>query len=81
MVATLRQFVTVLPGGIVRVQSDVLREGTVAEVVITPATLANTPQEERSPLTWNAFIGAGSGSGRSVEDIDASIRELRDEWQ
>jgi len=77
MVTTLRQVAKVQPGGVIRVQSDQLREGAMAEVVITTDTLTSVPAENS---TWDAFIGAGVGTGRTVEEIDASIRELRDEW-
>jgi hypothetical protein len=77
MVAILRQIVKVEPGGVARVQSDQLREGAVAEVLVT----INTVETDRAfGSTWKTFIGAGVGGGRSVEEIDGSIRELRDEW-
>jgi len=73
MVASLRQLVTVQPGGVVRIQSDQLKEGAVAEVVITT-------NAGESQMSWNEFIGIGEKPGRSVAEIDAYIRELRDEW-
>ena len=84
MIAAVRQIVTVEAGGIVRVQSPELREGTTAEVVvltqvITTASDAATPDGIVDP-SWLSFIGMGADSGRTVEQIDADLRELRDEW-
>ncbi len=79
MVAALRQFVTVEAGGVVRVQSGDLREGDVAEVLVLTAP-PTTPDAGVIDPSWEQFIGGGSHSGRTVEEVDASIRELRDEW-
>ena len=79
MVATLRQIVTVEPGGVVRVQSDQLRDGAQAEVVLISESASNAPAS-MPPSTWKEFVGVAANSGRSVEEIDKSIRELRDEW-
>ena len=77
MVATLKQIVKVEPGGIIRIQSSQLQEGILAEVLVT----AEMPSAIVDGLsTWDQFIGAGTQSGRSIAEIDQSIRELRDEW-
>jgi hypothetical protein len=76
MVAAIKQTVTVEPGGIVRVTSAQLEVGARAEVIVlvegvpVPATAA--------PLA--SFIGAARGAFSSVEEIDAHIRQERDEW-
>ncbi len=61
-----------------RIQSDQLEEGALAEVVIVSGALS--PHTSNRPTTWAGFIGIGANPGRSIEEIDASIRELRDEW-
>ncbi len=81
MVTTLRQLVTVEPGGVIRVQSDFFREGDLAEVLVTTTAPKEQSVEVSGPSgNWKSFIGAGIETGRTVAEIDASIRELRDEW-
>ena len=83
MVAAVRQFVTVEPGGVVRVQSPELREGDVAEVVVltgSPVSAPNAVARDAPGATWSSFIGSGASTGRTAAEIDAYIRELRDEW-
>jgi hypothetical protein len=74
----IRQSVRVEAGGVIRVQSPRLREGSVADVVVT--TTDSAEPARRVDRTWAAFIGSGAHSGRTVAEIDAEIRELRDEW-
>jgi hypothetical protein len=76
MVAAIRQQVTVQPGGVVEVRSPELTPGSSAEVIVL-VEAASPPPRDR-PLV--SFIGAGRAGFRSVEEIDAYIRELRDEW-
>lgn len=75
MVAAIRQQVTVQPGGLVEVRSPELKPGTSAEVIVLVAEGEAPP-----PTTWMSFFGSGRGLFSSVEEIDAYIRELRDEW-
>ena len=78
MVAAIKQHVTIQPGGVIEIRSPELTPGTSAEVIVLveeqPAT---HPASQR---TWASFIGSGRGQFKSVEEIDAYIRELRDEW-
>ena len=79
---TFRETVTVGPGGTVQVKSDHLRPGVEVEVMVvarTPASPPPTTEELARPLT--SFIGSAKGNFKSVEEIDAYIRELRDEWE
>ena len=83
MVATLRQFVKVEAGGVIRIQSSELREGATAEVLVltdAPVQAAAATPGVVDP-SWLSFIGMGAHSGRTVEQIDADVRELRDEWE
>ncbi len=80
MVATLRQFVRVEPGGIVRVQSSDLHEGEVAEVLVITAASRKPDGDGIVDPSWEKFIGSGVSTGRTPAQIDADLRELRDEW-
>lgn len=60
------------------IQSDGFPNGTAAKAVIANA-LGDDPAIS-SCASWAQFVGVGSASARSVEDIDKSVRELRDEW-
>ena len=78
MVTAIRQSVTVLPGGVVEVRSGDLPAGATADVIVLidrPGPAAPPP---RRPLA--SFIGTGKGLFRSVAEIDAYVRGLRDEW-
>lgn len=74
MVAAVKQIVTVRPGGVVEVRSSDLPDGATAEVIV----LIEKPAP--APRTLTSFIGAGKGLFQSIEDVDAYVRELRDEW-
>jgi hypothetical protein len=81
MAEILRRTVIVEPGGIVQVQSDQLRVGSTVEVIVS-VEIGPTPGDAK-PLvdsSWATFIGAGVSTGRTVEEIDADMRALRDEW-
>ena len=78
MVTAIRQQVTVQPGGVIEVRSPELTPGAQAEVIVL---IEAAPATGVAPKrTLSSFIGAGKGSFRSVEEVDAYIRELRDEW-
>jgi hypothetical protein len=73
--ASIRQSVIVQPGGVVEVRSPQLKEGAQAEVTIVvedPSTAHHR--------TLVSFIGSGVGLFNNAQEIDAHIRELRDEW-
>jgi hypothetical protein len=73
MASTLTKVVTVQPGGIVQIQSDDFCPGARAEVVVITDLASNA-------ATWEQFIGVGMKNARTTDQIDQSIRELRDEW-
>jgi hypothetical protein len=75
VVAAIKQQVTVQPGGVIEIRSPELTPGASAEVIVLVDSAA--PPAGTRPLV--SFIGAGQGGFRSVEEIDAYIRELRDE--
>jgi hypothetical protein len=75
VVAAIRQQVTVQPGGVIEIRSPELTPGSSAEVIVLVDSAA--PPAGGPPLV--SFVGAGNGSFRSVEEIDAYVRELRDE--
>jgi hypothetical protein len=80
MATAIKQRVTVKEGGVIEVRSDQLRPGAEAEVIVLlDDTLPHaTPQSRR---TLSSFIGAGKGLFNSVQEVDAHIRGLRDEWE
>jgi hypothetical protein len=79
MVAAIKQTVTVQAGGLVEVRSPNLPEGARAEVIVLleDETAASPPTP--SP-TWAEIIGSGRGTFANVEEVDAYVRGLRDEW-
>lgn len=74
MVAALKQVVTVQPGGVIQIRSDQLQEGSQAEVIVLVQEPARTSWTR--PLT--SFIGSGKGAFKSIEEVDAYIKEIRD---
>jgi hypothetical protein len=72
VVAPIKQVVTVKPGGLIELRSD-LRPGSQAQVTVEPV---EEPIADKG--TWADFIGSGRGAFGSVEEIDAYIREIRD---
>ncbi len=74
MVAAIKQTVTVGEGGVIKVRSPELRAGDRAEVIV----LVEPQPSVHRPL--GSFIGAGRGCFSSVAEVDAYIREQRDEW-
>lgn len=79
MVAAIKQTVRVQAGGPVEVRSPDLPEGARAEVIILLQDEAGAPPSTPPP-TWAEIIGSGRGAFASVEEIDAYVRGLRDEW-
>lgn len=80
MVTTVKQRVRVGPDGSVHVQSPELRPGEEAEVIVLMKG-GNGSADGRDLMQWSDFIGKGKGLFNSVDEIDAYIRELRDEWE
>jgi hypothetical protein len=77
MVTAVRQNVTVQRGGVIEVRSADLREGDWAEVIV----LVEPPAVPPHRATWSEFVGSAAGAFKSVAEVDAYIRELRDEWE
>jgi hypothetical protein len=77
MVAAIKQQVTVQPGGVIEIRSPELTPGSSAEVIVLLSSIDGPASTGR---TLESFIGVGKGQFKSVEEIDAYIRELRDEW-
>ena len=78
MVSAIRQQTTVRPGGVIEVRSPELKPGAAAEVIVLLDDAAVPSRPSGRSLV--SFIGATTGQSRSVEEIDADIRALRDEW-
>lgn len=74
MASTVKQKVTVQPGGVVQVQSPELVPGSTAEVIIIPDTITLPPR------TLASAIGSAAGGFTSPADVDAFIRRERDAW-
>src|SRR4051812_22586848 len=77
MTATIRQSVTVGPGGLIEIRSNRLKPGNPAEVVV----YQNDTSAEISQRSLTSFIGAGASQFANTAEVDSYIRELRDEWQ
>ncbi|HET6569119.1 MAG TPA: hypothetical protein VFG50_14225 [Rhodothermales bacterium] len=76
MVQAVRKRVTIKRGGIVEMQDPELPEGAEAEIIIL---LNSQPSgQDLPPLT--ELVGSAKGVFKSPEEIDAYIRDLRDEW-
>jgi hypothetical protein len=72
MVAAIKQTLTVKDDGILEIHSPELRSGSRVEVTVL------VEDAERPLPTMSAWFGAGRGRFKSVEEIDAYIREERD---
>ncbi|MCC6424595.1 MAG: hypothetical protein IT447_14065 [Phycisphaerales bacterium] len=72
---SIRQSVIVQPGGVVEVRSPQLKVGAQADVTVV---IEDQPSTQRRTLV--SFIGSGMGLFNNAHEIDAQIRELRDEW-
>jgi hypothetical protein len=79
VVAAIKERVTVQPGGVIEIRSPELTPGTSAEVIVLVEASAPTGAQPLAP-TWASFIGSGRGGFKSVAEVDAYIRGLRDEW-
>jgi hypothetical protein len=80
MVATIKQTVTVQPGGIIQIRSDQFKPGTQAEVTVRVETPEPIPEPQKR-VTWASLRGAGKGCYASAEEVDAFIRSERDAWE
>jgi hypothetical protein len=76
MVQALKQRITIGAGGRVQIDHTDLPEGRAAEVIVLleePASPAARP--------LSSLFGAWKGQFASPEEVDAYVRELRDEWE
>lgn len=66
-------------GGAIELRDPALPEGAEAEVIVLvdPTSEAATGKEL---LPLASMFGAARGTFRTPEEVDAYIRELRDEW-
>ncbi len=74
MKEVLSREVTIQPGGVVKVQSADLPEGTRARVVV----IIEDPGAEPPPLA--ALVGRSNPAFRSAAEVDSFIRRERDSW-
>ena len=74
MTYALKQNVIVQPGGVIEVHVPHLAAGTPAEVIV----LVEQPSNTKSPLL--DLIGIAPGLYGGIEQIDAEITQLREEW-
>ncbi len=81
MLAAIKQQVTVQPGGVVGVRSPELTPGATVEVITLIEQPAGDPPPASFARTSGSFIGSATGQFKSAEDVDAYVRELRDEWE
>ncbi|MBI1785910.1 hypothetical protein HYR69_12265 [Candidatus Sumerlaeota bacterium] len=75
MQPAIREHVTVKAGGTIEIQRPDLPEGASADVII----LLHGEDSTAPPLS--SLIGAGRGCFSSIDEVDAFINGLRDEWQ
>lgn len=75
MAQMVRARVRVGRGGRVEVRAPELAEGTLADVIVTPAPEGLTGGTRLADL-----VGAGAGCYPRPADVDAFLRQLRDEW-
>jgi hypothetical protein len=74
MTTAVREYVRVLAGGRIEIQSDELPVGAEAEVIV----VIDAPARRRNLVD---FIGAGRGCFATPEEVDAFIRQERDRWE
>jgi hypothetical protein len=78
MMQPLKARVRVRPDGTLRLESSGLPAGAEAEVIVLVE--ASGASSLAKPKKMTELIGAGGGLFKSVEEVDAYINELRDEW-
>lgn len=74
MLQAIRERVTIKPGGLLQVRRPDLPSGVEADVII----MIEQPGHASECLA--SFVGKGKGCFKSVEDVDAFIRNERDSW-
>lgn len=72
---TIRQRVTIQPGGSIEIHDPQLPDGAEAEVLIT---VEQPPVAER-PLA--SFLGQGKGCFKDAAEVDAFLRAERESWE
>ncbi len=77
MVRAIKERAIVGPAGRVVIDRSDLPEGSFAEVIVLVDD-QNTGGQAPRPLI--SYLGALKDQFKSVDDADAYIRELRDEW-
>jgi hypothetical protein len=78
MSSTIRQVVTVRPGGVVEIRSHELREGEQAEVTVIVKRPPNGEAQQSSPGGWRRYAGAVNRKDARAGDnqrVDADLAE------
>jgi hypothetical protein len=81
MSSTIRQTVTVQPGGLVEIRSPELREGDQAEVTVVVNRPTNGEPQGSSPGGWRRYAGAvnrNDAHGGDNQQIDADLADEYD---
>ncbi len=80
MPSTIRQIVTVRPGGVVEVRSPELREGDQAEVTVVVNQPSNGKAQDSRPGNWQRYAGAVNGKDARAADNQRIDADLADEY-
>lgn len=75
MIQTIREHVTIKPGGMIEIHRPDLPAGTEAEIII----IVEQPEAAMPPLV--SFVGKGKGCFTSAGEVGAFIRAERDGWE
>ncbi len=76
MTRIVRKHAVVKQGGVVEVRSPDLPAGAEADVTVRVHVHRHANGQKLASL-----IGRGTGLYKSADEVDAHIRELREEWQ
>lgn len=80
MPSTIRQTVTVRPGGVVEIRSPELREGDQAEVTVVVNRPPNAVTKDSLAGGWRRYAGAVNRNDLQAGDNQRVDAELADEY-
>ncbi len=80
MSSTIRQTVTVQPGGLVEIRSPELREGDQAEVTVVVARPPNGEAQGSPPGGWRRYAGTVNRNDTHAGDNQRVDADLTDEY-
>jgi|HubBroStandDraft_1064217.scaffolds.fasta_scaffold309881_2 hypothetical protein len=80
MPSTIRQTVTVRPGGLVEIRSPKLREGDQAEVTVVVTRPADVEAQGSLPGGWRRYAGAVNRNDSHAGDNQQIDADLADEY-